>query len=275
MKKLLLTLLLLPMMAVAQVFITPGDTMSDVLTRTLSPNALVFPRPGADGLIAYQALKRGEGEFALATTTTMLIAPVANKGYAINPLNEFDVVTVLAGSPFVLTTQKGKYKSIDEVLAPGKKVSLGGFGAVSACAVVGNLLREKYGIDLVYVPYKSSSQLASDVSGGFLDISCQTEDVLGTWVASGQWTALAHLGREEIAGVPKLRGMPTIEIQFFLLARKGEHDAGAVVAELNKNRTNFQSTGFKLYLANEPETKKIVQRERELWTREASKLVAP
>ena len=250
---------------------TPGDTMSDILVRGLSPSSVVVARPGGDGVVAYLSVQNGSSRFVAATTTTLLIAPVANTSYPLQPLSELEPITVTARIPFLLVTRKGHYKTIEEVLSSGKPISLGGFGAVSACAIAANILRRQYGTDIIYVPYKSSTQLAVDVTGGFVDIACQTADVLDSYVLAGKWTALVNLGSGDL-GLPRLKNFPQIDILFFLLGKPGDTQAGTLLEELKENRNTINLPRFSVPLLSRKETEEVIRREKAFWHKEVTML---
>lgn len=242
--------------------ITPGDTMSDLLARQLAPSSLVLQKSGGDGVIAYNALKNKEAQYTVATTTTLMIAPEANLNYSIKPTEEFRVVTVLASNSLMLVTKNGKFDSLDQVIRKNN-VTLGGFGAVSVCAIVGKLLEQRYNIEVLYVPYKTSTQLASDVTGGFVDISCQTSDTLETFVASGRWTALANLGSSDLK-LPRITNFPKVDIQFYLLTNT-ENTSDSLVQSMRKTRDNLPPTIYSIPLPFPKELERDFKRDKEFW----------
>lgn len=252
---------------------TPGDIMSELLARQLNPQAVVIAKPGGDGVLAYHALKTREVRFATATTTTLMIAPDANAGFAIKPTEEFKGVTILGRASFLLVARAGRFASIQEALNSREPVTLGGFGAISTCAIVANILRRNYGTDITYVPYKSSGQLVTDVTGGFVDLSCQTADVLDTHVAAGKWVALANLGSDELS-LPRLSKFPKVDITFYLLARKDDEGGDAAVQAMRKSREQLPTNRFVTPLPFGSETEASISREREFWRGEVKHLIS-
>jgi tripartite-type tricarboxylate transporter receptor subunit TctC len=274
MKKILLSLLVwLALPAIGGVVITSGDYISDNLVRALMPSFVAVSKPGGDGSIAFQSLRNQQGQFALVTTTMLFVSPVVNKDFGIDPANEFEVVTEVGSTQLMLVTGKHKGDKIEKLLKAGNRLSLGGFGANSICAIVGNLLRQHYGVDLVYVPYKAVSQIAVDVTNGELDLACQPAETLDTFVAAGKWDALVNLGSGEL-GVPKLPGFPTVDVKWYLMARKSDRGAWADSKIFNAPQSlSGLPPRFNLVLSDEQNAKNAFRRDGTFWYRESLTLM--
>lgn len=230
MKRLLVALSLWSCAAMAQTIITPGGAATENMARAKFPQALVVPRPGADGVLAYRALENGEGTFLLVSTTNISVAPVVNANYPYAPLTDFEVVAHLGQEPLMLVTKRGAFSSLDEAMQLQRPVSLGGFGAQSVCAYATKLLGHRFKREIIYVPYKASANLHMDATSGVLDLSCQPADVLSTFVAAGKWDVMANLG-SGFPELPKIKNLPPINISFFLLARKGDPEVAKFVPQ--------------------------------------------
>lgn len=254
-------LLLLSLSSFGQQLITPGGALADTIAHGHFGAVTVMQKPGADGINAYRALERGEGRFLLASTSNLIVSPLVHEKYPYNPSVDFDIVMYVGHAPQILVSKKGKYASIDEMMESKKTISLGGFGTQSVCSYIAKLLEAKYSREIIYVPYKAGNILYMDTTSGVLDFSCQTSDTIDTFVASGKWDVLANLGTGMLE-YPRIKGVPIIDVNFYLLSRKGDTEALEILKniELEKPKTARYQLVFSTTSA-----KATFQKENEFW----------
>ena len=270
MKKLFLTLVCFINIANAEIIVgTSGDFLGDYLARSLMPNSVVVSKPGGDGIVLYSALKNKQIDFAVSSTAIFMVAPNANPKYLINPLEEFDTATVLAKTPMILTS--AKLKSITEVTHAKRPIFVGGFGEISTCKVISMLLAEKFNVEIVYIPYKTSSQLAVDITSGVVDTSCQLADVMDTYVKTGKWNALANLGTEDI-GLPTIQNFPKFDVNFYLLSRHNDPRIAELMVEVSKNKEAITNKYYKVILPSKDQTNTLIKTDHAFWAQVVPKI---
>lgn len=260
-------------------FITLGDNVSEVVVRSMVKDPIVLQKPGADGLIAYKALEKGEASFMISSSTALYVAPVtvpAFEGY--DPLVKFRPVSVIASVPIVLATSPARFGAVEDVLRSKARLSMGGFGGPTGlCALATKQLARATGLDIAYIPYKSTAQLNSDIVGGHLDLGCVVAPILDAEAAAGFARVLLNLGSHPIDGVPAptevgIKGTSPVDIHFILLAGPSVSDGHAmeVLAEMRASVPTVKRIDpFKRYdfiMSSPSETKKIAQQQRRFWS---------
>ncbi|MDH6590291.1 tripartite-type tricarboxylate transporter receptor subunit TctC [Variovorax sp. TBS-050B] len=183
------------------------------LGEKLGTNVVVDNRPGASGTIGagFVAKAAADGYTVLYDATPYSINPhlfakMPFAAHALQPLALVslapNIVIVRADSPI-----KDIRGLVDKARAePGKlNFASGGSGTVQRLAA--ELLRQRLGLDMVHVGYKSGGPAIVDVMGGQVDFMFSTVAASSPLVASGKLRALAI---SSPARSPRLPEVPTI-----------------------------------------------------------------
>ena len=167
------------------------------LAERLKANVIVDNRPGASGTIgaAYVAKAAPDGYTVLYDATPYSINPhlFASLPYAPTELQPLSLV-LLAPNALIVKADS-PYKSVADLVAkakaqPGKiNFASGGSGTVQRLA--SELFRQKLGLDMVHVPYKSGGPAITDVMGGQVDFMFSTIAASSPLVGAGKLRALA------------------------------------------------------------------------------------
>jgi len=195
----------------------PGGS-ADALARVLAvriglklgTSVIVDNRPGASGTIgaAFAAKAAPDGYTVLYDATPYSINPhlfprMPYAGNALQPLALValapNIVIVRAESP--LKTIKNL---VDKAKAePGRmNYASGGSGTVQRLAA--ELLRQRLGLDMVHVGYKSGGPAIVDVMGGQVDFMFSTIAASYPLVSSGKLRALAASSPQRSARLPEV-----------------------------------------------------------------------
>ena len=163
---------------------TPGSA-PDVVARLVSAKLtegwgqqiVIDNRPGATGLIAAETLARAapDGYTLWLNTMTQLISTLQAQRHQL--AKEFAPVSLVASTPFVIVVGSSiPAKSIAEWIAyakgkPGQLIygSAGQWGSSHLCMEALNAMG---GITLTHVPYKSSTQVLTDIVAGRIHAYC-------------------------------------------------------------------------------------------------------
>ena len=158
--------------------------IADGLNRTFGVPVVVDNKPGANGAIAADivAKSRADGQTIFVCSNTAAASNVAlMKSLPYDPLRDFDSVTIIGKAPvFMMVNPKLEAGSAREFVAlakrqPGKI----NFGSGSASTrISGEVLKAKAGIDMVHVPYKSTTLALQDTMSGHLHM-CFADPVTG------------------------------------------------------------------------------------------------
>lgn len=179
----------------------------------LNASIVVENRPGASGTIgaAYVAKAAPDGYTVLYDATPYSINPhlFPKMPYASDALKPLSLVSL---APNILITKSDSaYKDVQGLIAqakahPGKiNFASGGSGTVQRLAA--ELFRQKLGLDMVHVPYKSGGPAITDVMTGQVDFMFSTMAASSPLVDAGRLRALAISSPQRSSRLPDV---PTV-----------------------------------------------------------------
>lgn len=179
----------------------------------LGGSVIVDNKAGASGTIgaAYVAKAQADGYTMLYDATPYSINPhlFPRMPYAANALQPLSLV--LLAPNMLIVPANSPFKNVGELIAkakaqPGKlNFASGGSGTVQRLA--SELFRQKLGLDMVHVPYKSGGPAIADTMGGQVDFMFSTIAASYPLVASGKLRALAVSAPERSKRLPDV---PTV-----------------------------------------------------------------
>ena len=198
----------------------PGGA-ADALARVLAvkmgaklgTSVIVDNRAGASGTIgaAFAAKAQPDGYTMLYDATPYSINPhmFPKMPYAADALQPLSLVSL---APNILIVKADSpFKDVKDLIArakaqPGKvNYASGGSGTVQRLA--SELFRQRLGLDMVHVPYKSGGPAITDVMGGQVDFMFSTVAASSPLVDSGKLRALAISSPKRS---PRLPNVPTV-----------------------------------------------------------------
>lgn len=168
-------------------------------------------RPGAGGTLGNDAVARAapDGYTLGIMTAGQIIAAVMQKALPYDTLTAFDSLGQVAAASLVIVTRPDFPASdINGLITLAKanpgKITFGspGFGATQHLA--GELLRQKAGIAVMHVPFRSSPEAISAVLSKQVDIGIDTVSAVLGQIQSGQLKALAVTGKERFPALPNV-----------------------------------------------------------------------
>jgi tripartite-type tricarboxylate transporter receptor subunit TctC len=140
---------------------------------------IVDNRPGGGALIGTQAVAKAapDGHTLGLVAASFVVQPALRKSMPYDVLNDFDFITLIMETPFVLTVNaQTPAPTIRDLVAYAKanpgKLNFGSFGIGSTPHILAEILSQEAGIKLVHVPFKGSpdgiaAQVAGDVQLNF------------------------------------------------------------------------------------------------------------
>jgi tripartite-type tricarboxylate transporter receptor subunit TctC len=155
---------------------------------------------GAEGLLDVKA-SAGDAHKVLVNSSGMFTTPMATN----LPFNWRDLtpLAIVGQDEFVLwTNAEAPYKNAGEFLADVKKtpgtVKMGGTSSKREDHIITAMIEKKAGVKFIYIPYKSGSEAATQLSGKHIDANTNNpSESVGQWRA-GQHKALCVLAPERI-----------------------------------------------------------------------------
>ncbi len=194
----------------------PGGGI-DILARLIAPKmseqlgqpVVVENRPGANGLIASQAVSQSEPDghtILFGTTGNLAVNPVL---YAHTGLDMRDFVPLshVASLAFVLAVNPAvPARSLAELIElararPGE-LNFGSSGNGGLPHLAGELLNAKAGIRTVHVPYRGSAPAYADLIGGRVQFMFDALAIAQPHINAGRVRPLVTTGSKPIAALP-------------------------------------------------------------------------
>jgi tripartite-type tricarboxylate transporter receptor subunit TctC len=187
--------------------------IADKLSQTWGQPVLVENRPGADGRIGAEAVAKSAPDghtLFLPNAGVITINPALYGKMSYDPIKDFTPITqvativiVLAANPAVAANSVGELVALAKA-RPGALhyASAGNKNGIPYLA--GALLRDKAGIDVVHVPYKSNAQAQQDLLGGQIEFMYDTLAATLPHAKSGRLKVLAIVGSQRSRVLPEV-----------------------------------------------------------------------
>ena len=190
--------------------LTAGTTV-DVLARIygeavskrLGQPVVILNKPGAGGMIAAQSTSSAapDGYTIQMANSGHVIAGLMSKNLSFNAVSDFAGIAMVGEAPaVVVVSPKLNVKNLQDFVALAKArpgaLNYGSGGVGSATHLAGAHFLAKAGIDMVHVPYKTATDLLSDLVTGRVEATFSPTAFVGPLVKEGKIQALA-LGAEE------------------------------------------------------------------------------
>ncbi len=194
-----------------------ADAMARVIAAKLGPklgtSVIVDNRAGASGTIgaAYAAKAAPDGYTVLYDATPYAINPhlFPRMPYAADALQPLSLVLTMPN--MLVTKADSPYKSVADLVAAAKaqphKINFASGGAGTVQRLAAELFRQKLGLDMVHVPYKSGGPAITDTMAGQVDFMFATVAASYPLVSSGKLRALAATSPQRS---PRLPDVPTV-----------------------------------------------------------------
>jgi len=263
--------------------------LADHMSRALGQPWAVENRPGADGMIAAEAVARSQPDgytLLLGSQGPMAIDMHLKKILPVDSLKDFSHVAVIVDETTgmaVAVHPSLPVKTLAELIAyakanPGK---LSFSTTVAYGTMFGAWMKKTTGVDMVEVRYKVASQAIQDVVSGRVQVAFQSPAALGAQVKAGALRFLSFATSKRIADwgeVPTVaETFPNFSMRGFMVLAGPAGISKDVVQRLNKEAATiakdpkFMQDLAKIYWYNHegartPEgAAEFVRRERETW----------
>jgi tripartite-type tricarboxylate transporter receptor subunit TctC len=187
-----------------------GRLVGQKLSEQMGQTVVVDNRPGAASLVGTEIVARAapDGYTLCLCDVGFTINPAYYKKTSYDPLKDFDPVTVIAETPYILIVHAalpyaGNLKQfIAAAKAQPGKINIGSAGSGSGTHFSGELFKLNAGINLTHVPYKSAGLSTTDVASGQIQASMSTPPASMGLVKAGRVKILAAAGAKRSALMP-------------------------------------------------------------------------
>jgi tripartite-type tricarboxylate transporter receptor subunit TctC len=183
------------------------------LSTALGVTAVIDNKPGANGVLAAEAVARAkpDGSTLLFTTNTTHAAnPHLVKELRYDPVKDFAPISKMGNLTFfVLVPAASPYRTLAELVDAARRAPKTiSYGAANSFGMVsGSKLGKTANVEFLRVPYKSSPQITTDLLGGQIHFAFVDMAAAAPLVKSGKMRALAVLSDKRF---PSLPDVPTM-----------------------------------------------------------------
>lgn len=189
---------------------------SDPLSKRLNTPVVVENRPGAGGLLGYQAVARApaDGYTLILTGIPLYLLPLFSgiTPPPLDPLKDFAPVARVARVPFaIVVPPDSPFKNLSDLIAAMKNspntVTYSSQGVGSSAHLCSVILNDMSHTQAQHIGYKETTMAVTDVAGGRISFTCQTSTGVLPLIQSGRLRALAVTGSKRWDVMP---GTPTV-----------------------------------------------------------------
>src|SRR5262245_28529500 len=149
---------------------------AEAISKRLGQPVVILNKPGAGGMIAAQstATAAPDGYTIQMANSGHVIAGLLSKNLNFNVVTDFAGIAMVGEAPAVVVVSPAlKVKDLREFVAAAKAkpgaLNYGSGGVGSATHLAGAHFLAKAGIDMVHVPYKTATDLLSDLVTGRIE----------------------------------------------------------------------------------------------------------
>jgi tripartite-type tricarboxylate transporter receptor subunit TctC len=185
------------------------------LTPRLGQTVVVENRAGAAGIIGTEAAARSEPDgytLVMGGVSTHAMNVTLYRRLPYDPQRDFAAVSGVANGPNILVVHPSlPARDLASLIAivrerPGR-ITYGSAGAGTSTHLAGELFRGMAGVDVLHVPFRSTSLATTALLGGQLDMMFDTLASALPHVRDGKLRALAVTSPQRIGALPD---MPTM-----------------------------------------------------------------
>jgi tripartite-type tricarboxylate transporter receptor subunit TctC len=221
--------------------------IAERMPKALGQAVVIENMPGASGLVAAQAVARAapDGYTTMVAPTTVMINNLfMYSTLPYDPVKDFIPVAFLTGGgPFAVTVNAElPVRTLPDLVALAKSrpgsITYGVEMSSSVVPMIGRLIRKRTGIDVVEIPYKTTSQLLQDVAAGRVHYTIGTPISADTMVKAGKLRIIALTSANRFEGLPDIptvnETIPGLKIQGFLTLVAPAATPMEIVLRLNR-----------------------------------------
>lgn len=189
--------------------------IADRLAQVLKVPVIVENKPGGTGALAFDLIAKSPPDgytLTVGFVAGMVFHPILNNKLPFDAQKDFTPITQITFSgnllvvhPSVPATNVKEF--VAYVKAQPKPPSYGSWGNASGGHLAGEFIKTLTGIDMVHVPYRSTSALAIDMAGGHMLLGVLDTTNTMAQAKAGRLRPLAVTGPSRSKGLPEVPTM--------------------------------------------------------------------
>lgn len=185
---------------------------AEQMAKSFGKPVVIENKPGSAGLVGVAALKAAPADgytLAVATSAIMAIRPTLMKQVPYDAQKDFVPIALYVKSPFILVVDPklpihSVAELIDYVKARPGQLSYSSPGIGGAPQLSLEFLKQRFGLDVAHVPYRSSPQSISDISAGHVAMAFAEAGLSLPLIRGGKLRALAVSSSIRLPTIPEL-----------------------------------------------------------------------
>jgi tripartite-type tricarboxylate transporter receptor subunit TctC len=201
----------------------PAGSAADVIARVLGNQlsvrlgqpVIIENRAGASGTIGSDVVAKAIPDgytIGMATSTTLITAPVLYAKLPYDPVKDFVPVATVGVSPYVLVVNPNvPAKTVAELIALAKSkpgmLSYSSVGNASEAHLAGERFATMAGVKLNHIPYKTSTHAVIDLTEGRIDMQFGILTTSLALIRDGKLRALAVTTEQRVEELPNVPTM--------------------------------------------------------------------
>ena len=231
-----------------------GRAVGERLGRALAQSVVIDNKPGAGTLVGAEFVAKAPPDghtLLISTSTTFGIAPALYKPSPIEPLRDFQPISLLGTVNFFLIATnsfpaKNMREMIDHVKANPGKYNYASVGNGSAHQLFMEDLKQRHGLDLQHIPYKGTPMAMTDLIPGkvhvmFCDATVAVQNILAGKVQTYGTSAAKQ--NTLIPAVPTIaQTVPGFDWQAWQGVSAPAATPAPIIARLSAEMQKFQQT---------------------------------
>lgn len=197
----------------------PADVLARLVAAAISPglgkSVYVENRPGAGGTVGARdvAVSAPDGyTLLLGNTANLVISPLLYRQAGYDPAKAFATVALVGTTPNILIASNASgFKSVQDIIAyarknPGK-LNYSSAGIGTPLHLIGEMFKQRLGLDIVHIPYKSGGQATQAVMKAETQISFDSPEPALPAIENGTVRGIAVTSDSRIPQAPDLPTM--------------------------------------------------------------------
>jgi len=222
--------------------------VAEQLSKIWQQSVIVENRPGANGIIAIDALKRSAPDgYTLGVTDSAVLTvnPHLYPSMELQPERDLTNLSMWFNVPFyLLVPASGSIKTVPQLIAYAKanpgKLSYGSPTGVGNPGHLGmELFKAETGIDMVHVPYKTSGPMMTDLATGRLPVAWASMGSARAMLQSGDVVPIAvgakvrQAVKPDVMTLGEAGGPPDLEVNAWIGLYAPKNLPPAIAAKIN------------------------------------------
>jgi tripartite-type tricarboxylate transporter receptor subunit TctC len=270
-----------------------ADTLGRIIAQKLSESFrqpfVIENRAGAGGFVGSELVAKAPPDgytLVISGIASHIIAVALTKQPPFDPIRDFTHIALIGGPPIAVIVHPAvPVRNLKELTAwarsRGAPVPFGSPGNGTHGHLIGEMLQQALGIELVHVPYKGAAPAVGDLIAGQIPLASITLNTAGPQLRAGKARALGFTSQARIADYPdvptfKELGYPQLVASTWFSLSGPAHLPDEIAVKLNAEvrralqlpdvKERFRAEGVETADYDVPAFNRFVAEETRRWT---------